>query len=99
MTARDLEARQDGLGDAVPEGAAIEADTLLEHMVVSEVVSASSEDAGEEHAAEAVYDVQAHGGDVRVETGAGSISELVRQVAVLPPVVGALRGTIGLHQH
>jgi hypothetical protein len=32
-------------------------------------------------------------GSIRAKAGAGSISELVRQVAVLPPLVGALRGS------
>jgi len=31
-------------------------------------------------------------GSIRAKTGAGSIRELVRQVARLPPLVGALRG-------
>jgi hypothetical protein len=30
-------------------------------------------------------------GSIRAKTGANSIRELVRQVAVLPPLVGALR--------
>jgi cytochrome c553 len=42
---RDLEARQVALGDdGVPEGARIDADALLEHMVVADVVEASSDD-------------------------------------------------------
>jgi DNA-binding CsgD family transcriptional regulator len=47
----------------------------------------------------AVSTIRTQIGSIRAKTGAGSISELVRQVAVLPPVVGALRGTMGLHQH
>jgi ribosomal protein S19 len=31
-------------------------------------------------------------GAIRAKTGAASIRTLVRQVAVLPPLVGALRG-------
>jgi len=41
---RDLERRQDDLGDAVPEGARIDADDLLANLAVSEVVSADSGD-------------------------------------------------------
>ena len=40
----------------------------------------------------AVSTVRTQIGSIRAKTGAGSISELVRQVAVLPPMVGALRG-------
>ena len=40
----------------------------------------------------AVSTVRTQIGSIRAKTGAGSISELVRQVAVLPPLVGALRG-------
>jgi DNA-binding CsgD family transcriptional regulator len=39
----------------------------------------------------AVSTVRTQIGSIRVKTGAGSIRELVRQVAVLPPLVGALR--------
>lgn len=39
----------------------------------------------------AVSTVRTQIGSIRAKTGAGSISELVRQVAVLPPLVGALR--------
>ena len=41
----------------------------------------------------AVSTVRTQIGSIRAKTGAGSISELVRQVAVLPPLVGALRGS------
>ncbi|MDQ3293332.1 MAG: hypothetical protein M3527_02610, partial [Actinomycetota bacterium] len=41
---RDLEARQQELGDDVPEGARIDADELLSHMVVGEIVTATSGD-------------------------------------------------------
>ena len=41
---RELEAEQDDLGDVVPEGARIDADELLEQMVVSEVAVARSGD-------------------------------------------------------
>jgi hypothetical protein len=34
-------------------------------------------------------------GSIRTKTGAGSIRDLVRQVALLPPLVGALRGPGG----
>lgn len=47
----------------------------------------------------AVSTIRTQIGSIRAKTGAGSISELVRQVAVLPPVVGALRGVMGLHKH
>jgi DNA-binding CsgD family transcriptional regulator len=40
----------------------------------------------------AVSTVRTQIGSIRAKTGAASISELVRQVAVLPPLVGALRG-------
>jgi DNA-binding CsgD family transcriptional regulator len=40
----------------------------------------------------AVSTVRTQIGSIRVKTGATSIRELVRQVAVLPPLVGALRG-------
>lgn len=40
----------------------------------------------------AVSTIRTQIGSIRAKTGAGSIAELVRQVAVLPPVVGALRG-------
>jgi DNA-binding CsgD family transcriptional regulator len=43
----------------------------------------------------AVSTVRTQIGSIRAKTGAGSISELVRQVAVLPPLVGALRGGLG----
>jgi DNA-binding CsgD family transcriptional regulator len=39
----------------------------------------------------AVSTVRTQIGSLRAKTGAGSIRELVRQVAVLPPLVGALR--------
>jgi DNA-binding CsgD family transcriptional regulator len=41
----------------------------------------------------AVSTVRTQIGSIRAKAGAGSISELVRQVAVLPPLVGALRGS------
>lgn len=44
----------------------------------------------------AVSTVRTQIGSIRAKTGAGSISELVRQVAVLPPLVGALRGAFAL---
>lgn len=47
---RDLELRQEEVG-GIPTGAEIDADALLDHMVVSEVVSASSDDDGEEQLA------------------------------------------------
>jgi DNA-binding CsgD family transcriptional regulator len=40
----------------------------------------------------AVSTVRTQIGSIRSKTGAGSIRELVRQVALLPPLVGALRG-------
>ncbi len=40
----------------------------------------------------AVSTIRTQIGSIRTKTGAGSIRELVRQVAVLPPLVGALRG-------
>lgn len=40
----------------------------------------------------AVSTIRTQIGSIRSKTGAGSIRELVRQVAVLPPLVGALRG-------
>jgi DNA-binding CsgD family transcriptional regulator len=43
----------------------------------------------------AVSTVRTQIGSIRAKAGAGSISELVRQVAVLPPLVGALRGAWG----
>ena len=43
----------------------------------------------------AVSTVRTQIGSIRAKTGAASISELVRQVAVLPPLVGALRGAMG----
>jgi DNA-binding CsgD family transcriptional regulator len=43
----------------------------------------------------AVSTVRTQIGSIRAKTGAGSIRELVRQVAVLPPLVGALRGAAG----
>jgi DNA-binding CsgD family transcriptional regulator len=46
----------------------------------------------------AVSTVRSQIGSIRAKTGAGSIRELVRQVAVLPPLVGALRGTAGSAQ-
>ena len=39
----------------------------------------------------AVSTVRTQIGSIRIKTGASSIRELVRQVAVLPPLVGALR--------
>lgn len=44
----------------------------------------------------AVSTVRTQIGSIRAKTGAGSISELVRQVAVLPPLVGALRGGMAM---
>ncbi|MGH9137647.1 MAG: hypothetical protein ACRD0G_11455 [Acidimicrobiales bacterium] len=44
----DLDARQDDLGDDVPEGARIDADDLLETMLVSEVVTATTDDDAEQ---------------------------------------------------
>lgn len=50
---RDLAARQDELGDdGVPEGARLDADELLSHMVIAEVGEATSEDEGEQLACE-----------------------------------------------
>jgi DNA-binding CsgD family transcriptional regulator len=46
----------------------------------------------------AVSTVRTQIGSIRAKTGTGSIRELVRQVAVLPPLVGALRGTAGFVQ-
>jgi hypothetical protein len=46
---RDLDARQEELGDdGVPEGAQIDADELLQHMVVADMVEATNEDEGEQ---------------------------------------------------
>jgi DNA-binding CsgD family transcriptional regulator len=42
----------------------------------------------------AVSTVRTQIGSIRSKTGAGSIRELVRQVALLPPLVGALRGSM-----
>ncbi len=39
----------------------------------------------------AVSTIRTQIGSIRAKTGAASIAELVRQVAVLPPVVGVLR--------
>ncbi|MDO9092431.1 MAG: helix-turn-helix transcriptional regulator [Rubrivivax sp.] len=44
----------------------------------------------------AVSTVRTQIGSIRSKTGASSISALVRQVAVLPPLVGALRGGAAL---
>ncbi len=46
----------------------------------------------------AVSTVRTQIGSIRAKTGAGSIRELVRLVAVLPPLVGALRGAAGVPQ-
>ena len=46
----------------------------------------------------AVSTVRTQIGSIRGKTGAGSIRELVRQVAVLPPLVGALRQCV-VHTH
>jgi DNA-binding CsgD family transcriptional regulator len=43
----------------------------------------------------AVSTVRTQIGSIRAKTGASSIRELARRVAVLPPLVGALRGTAG----
>jgi DNA-binding CsgD family transcriptional regulator len=43
----------------------------------------------------AVSTVRTQIGSIRAKTGAASIRDLVRQVAVLPPLVGALRGQVG----
>lgn len=45
----------------------------------------------------AISTVRAQIGSIRQKTGAGSIRELVRQVAVLPPLVGALRNGLFAH--
>ncbi len=47
----------------------------------------------------AVSTIRTQIGSIRAKTGASSISDLVRQVAVLPPVVGALRGPAGSRGH
>ena len=44
----------------------------------------------------AVSTVRTQIGSIRAKTGATSIRELVRQVAVLPPLVGALRGPMAV---
>lgn len=44
----------------------------------------------------AVCTVRTQIGSIRAKSGAASISELVRQVAVLPPLVSSLRGTLAL---
>jgi DNA-binding CsgD family transcriptional regulator len=46
----------------------------------------------------AVSTVRTQIGSLRAKTGAGSIRELVHQVAVLPPLVGALRSAAGMPQ-
>jgi DNA-binding CsgD family transcriptional regulator len=46
----------------------------------------------------AVSTVRTQIGSIRAKTGAASIRELVRQVAVLPPLVSALRGAAGTAQ-
>ena len=46
----------------------------------------------------AVCTVRTQIGSIRAKTGAASIRELVRQVAVLPPMVGALRGACAAPQ-
>lgn len=43
----------------------------------------------------AVSTVRTQIGSIRAKTGAASIRHLVQQVAVLPPLVGALRGSLG----
>jgi DNA-binding CsgD family transcriptional regulator len=40
----------------------------------------------------AISTVRSHIGNIRIKTGAASIRALVRQVAVLPPLMGVLRG-------
>ena len=47
----------------------------------------------------AVSTIRTQIGSIRAKTGANSIAELVRQVAVLPPVVGALRAAVGVRGH
>jgi DNA-binding CsgD family transcriptional regulator len=47
----------------------------------------------------AVSTIRTQIGSIRAKTGVSSIAELVRQVAVLPPVVGALRAATGVHGH
>jgi DNA-binding CsgD family transcriptional regulator len=47
----------------------------------------------------AVSTIRTQIGSIRSKTGASSIAELVRQVAVLPPVVGALRAAGGAYGH
>jgi DNA-binding CsgD family transcriptional regulator len=49
-----------------------------------------------QHQKVAVSTVRTQIGSIRSKTGAASISELVRQVAVLPPLIGALRGSLAL---
>ena len=44
----------------------------------------------------AVSTVRTQIGSIRSKTGAGSISDLVRQVAVLPPLVGVLRARVAI---
>jgi DNA-binding NarL/FixJ family response regulator len=38
--------------------------------------------------------VRSHISAIRTKVGADSVSEVVRRVAVLPPVVGVLKGTV-----
>jgi DNA-binding CsgD family transcriptional regulator len=45
----------------------------------------------------AISTVRSQIGSIRIKTGAESIRSLVRQVAVLPPLVGALRGNVAMH--
>lgn len=45
----------------------------------------------------AISTVRSQIGSVRAKTGAANIRALVQQVAVLPPLVGALRGASALH--
>jgi DNA-binding CsgD family transcriptional regulator len=46
----------------------------------------------------AVSTVRTQIGSIRAKTGAASIRHLVQQVAVLPPLVGALRGSLPMFQ-
>jgi DNA-binding CsgD family transcriptional regulator len=68
--------------------------TLAETQVLKQLCTGAQPSEIAEHQCVALSTVRTQIGSIRAKTGAESIRELVRQVAVLPPLVSALRGVM-----
>ena len=102
---RDLEQRQQDLGDEVPEAARIDADFLLEQMVITDVVEATSDDGvvlacegpqNEEGAS--ILDCLEDGADEEDAAGTSEAGASTSRAGILPwgsPVLG-IAGALAL---